>query len=397
MNRIGKSLGLYIKETDKVLFFLCLIASAFGVLMVHSAKLRTLENGQLFADDTIKMMIAIAIGIVMCFIISSFDYSVILKLWPVITIVCLALMFSLFKWGISPGGRSDSKCWLPLYGFNFQPSELLKIGFIITFTLHLDMVKDNINKFKNIILLGIHGAIPIGLVIITGDLGSALVFVAIFISMLFISGVYLRYFAGGLAIVLAAVPLLWIKFFSGFQKQRLLAVYYPKALASSVYKELIYQQQQSINAIGSGQFWGKGLFKGTYIQHGLVPVCESDMVFSVVGEELGFIGCIGLLLLLALIIVRIVAVGRKSKDNVGSLISYGIAMMIGSQAIINIGMCLKLLPCIGITLPFISSGGSSNLCVYIGIGIIMSIYRSNQELRPVNFRLSHIRTPFSET
>ena len=102
------------------------------------------------------------------------------------------------------------------------------------------------------------------------------------------------------------------------------------------------------------------------------------------------------MVLLALILLRIVSTGYKSKDNIGGSISYGIAMLIGAQAVINIGVCLKLLPCIGITLPFISAGGSSNLCIYIGIGVIMSIYRANRDIRPVNFRLSHIRTPFSE-
>jgi len=397
LNRLGNSFKIFAKETDKLLLFLCLLASAFGVLMVYSATLNKLVEGKSISRDTLIMIIAITLGLVLCFLISLIDYEIILRMWPIIAAACLLLMFSLFIWGKSPNGRSDAKSWLHIAGMYFQPSELLKIGFVLTFTVHLDTVKNKLNELKTILLLGIHGLIPIGLVILTGDLGSALVFASIFIGMLFISGVYLRYFAGGIALGLVALPMLWIKFFSEFQKQRFLAVYYPKALSTVIYKALIYQQQQSINAIGSGQLLGKGLFEGSYTQNGLIPVSESDMIFAVIGEELGFIGCIGLLLLLSMIILKIVRVGRKSKDNTGSLICYGIAVMIGSQAVINIGMCLKLLPCIGITLPFFSAGGSSNLCVYIGIGIIMSVYRVNQEVKPVNFRLSHIRTPFSET
>ena len=144
--------------------------------------------------------------------------------------------------------------------------------------------------------------------------------------------------------------------------------------------------------------WGDGLFKGTYTQTpGGVPVNESDMVFSVVGEELGFVGCIAMLALMAFIVIRIASVGKKSRNLTGSLLCYGTAFMIAAQTVINIGMCLKLLPSIGITLPFISAGGSSNLCIYFGIAIVMSVYRFNCDRQPVNFRLTNISTPFAET
>ena len=397
MKELVKNIRIFLKETDKFLLLLCLFASAAGVTMVHSATLNNIADGKAISRYTLTMIISISIGLILCFLISLLDYEVILRMWPIIAAACLLLMFSLFIWGVGPSNRPDAKSWLPLPGFNFQPSELVKIGFVLTFTVHIDNVREEINELKNILLLSLHGLIPIALVILTGDLGSALVFAVIFIGMLFISGLNIKYFIGGSAISVVALPILWIKFFSDFQKQRFLAVYYPKALSSAIYKALIYQQQQSINAIGSGEFWGKGLFKGSFTQSGLIPVDESDMIFSVVGEELGFIGCVCLLLILVLIILRIVLVGRKSKDNIGSIICYGIAFMIGAQSIINIGMCLKLLPCIGITLPFFSAGGSSNLCVYIGIGIIMSIYRANQDSSPIDFRLSHIRTPFYGT
>lgn len=396
MKSFVNALHSFIKNTDKVLLILCLVASGFGLVVVHSATLNSISETQIISRELLVMIVSISIGLVLCFVISLIEYEAIVKMWPIFASVCLLLMFSLFIWGVGPANRSDAKSWLNIFGVYFQPSELLKVGFILTFALHLDIVKNNINHFKNIALLGLHGAVPIVLVIATGDLGSALVFAAVFIGMLFVAGLNLRYFAGGLAFVLTALPMLWIKFFSGFQKDRFLAIYFPNLLSVSVYKALIYQQQQSVNAIGSGQLLGKGLFKGTFTQNNLIPVDESDMIFSVIGEELGFIGCTAVMVLLALIILRIVSTGYKSKDNIGSSISYGIAMLIGSQAIINIGVCLKLLPCIGITLPFISAGGSSNLCVYIGIGVVMSIYRASREIKPVNFRLSHIRTPFSE-
>ena len=219
-----------------------------------------------------------------------------------------------------------------------------------------------------------------------------------FVGMMFVAGVKLRYFAVALGLGISMMPLLWVKFLAPFHKRRILAIYYPDALSADVYRDVVYQQQRGLNAIGSGQFWGDGLFKGTYTQSTLgVPVNESDMVFTVVGEELGFIGCIALLAVLAFIVVRIVSVGKMSRNLTGSLLCFGTAFMIGAQVIINIGMCLMLLPSIGITLPFISAGGSSNLCIYFAIGIVMSVYRFNKSRAPVNFRLTHISTPFAET
>jgi rod shape determining protein RodA len=179
LNRLGNSFKIFAKETDKLLLFLCLLASAFGVLMVYSATLNKLVEGKSISRDTLIMIIAITLGLVLCFLISLIDYAIILRMWPIIAAACLLLMFSLFIWGKSPNGRSDAKSWLHIAGMYFQPSELLKIGFVLTFTVHLDTVKNKLNELKTILLLGIHGLIPIGLVILTGDLGSALVFASI--------------------------------------------------------------------------------------------------------------------------------------------------------------------------------------------------------------------------
>ncbi len=395
MKKFFNSFFSFIRTTDKLLLSLCLIASGFGIIMVHSATLSDIPDTQSISRDSIIMLVAISIGLIIGLVASSIGYETIMKLWPFYAALCLLLMISLFFFGVGPSNRPDARSWLNIAGVYFQPSELLKIGFMITFSLHLDSVKNRINEFKNIVLLCVHGAVPTMLVIATGDLGSALVFVAILFGMLYIAGVKIRYFAGGFAVLFAALPLLWIKFFSEFQKQRFLVIYFPNAVSESVYKTLIYQQQQSVNAIGSGQLSGSGLFKGVYTQGNLIPVDESDMIFSVIGEELGFIGSMAALLILTLIIIKIVHIGRKSNNMSGSYFCNSMALMIASQTIINVGMCLKLLPTIGIALPFFSAGGSSNLCIYLGIGIVLSVYRAGLETIPVNFRMSHIRTPFS--
>lgn len=393
-----------LRETDLLLYITCILTSAFGALMVYSATMNAAaKSGLTLSRDCLIMICASALGIILCAFISLVEYNAIISLWPIAGGVCLLLLLALFIWGDAPSDRPDAICWLPIiktetFTLKFQPSELAKIGFIITFTAHIDAVKDDINRVKNVLLLTLHAFVPMGIIVVTGDPGSAIIFGLMFVGMMFVAGVKLRYFAIAICAAVAAAPVIWVKFLSNLHRQRILAIYYPSALSESVYNKVIYQQQRCVNAIGSGKLLGDGLFKGTYTQSAAgVPVNESDMVFSVVGEELGFLGAIGLLAVFAFIIIRIVSVGRRSRNISGSLLCYGTALMIGSQVIINIGMCLMLLPCIGITLPFVSAGGSSNLCIYFAIGMVMSVYRFNCDRDPVNFRLTNINTPFAET
>lgn len=393
-----------LKETDFLLYIACILTSAFGALMVYSATMNeAASSGLTISRDCLIMICASVLGIILCIFISLVEYNAMISLWPIVGGVCLLLLLSLFIFGDAPTDRPDAKCWLPIittetFSLKFQPSELAKIGFIITFTAHIDAVKDDINRVKNVLLLTGHALIPIGIIVLTGDPGSAIIFGLMFVGMMFVAGVKLRYFIIAACGVVAAAPLLWVKALSNLHRQRILAIYYPSALSESVYNKVIYQQQRCVNAIGSGKLLGDGLFNGTYTQSAAgVPVNESDMVFSVVGEELGFIGAVGLLAVLAFIVIKIINVGRHSRNISGSLLCYGTAFMIGSQVIINIGMCLMLLPCIGITLPFVSAGGSSNLCIYFAIGMVMSVYRFNCDREPINFRLTSINTPFSET
>ena len=306
-------------------------------------------------------------------------------------------MLSLFVIGSSPEGRDDAISWIKLGSFYFQPSELLKIGFIITFSVHLENVGSEINKLKNVILLAIHAMIAVGLVVLTGDMGSALVFMFITIGMLFMAGLQLRYFLFGIGAVALLAPIAWFEVLSDFQKQRFMAIYAPKSLTEATYNEVIFQQERGMNAVSSGGVFGTGLFNGTYTQNGLVPESENDMIFTVVGEELGFIGCIVVLGLLLAIAIKILVVGKKAISVTGKLICSAVAVMIITQVVVNVGMVLKLLPVVGITLPFMSAGGSSNLCIYIAIGMVLSVYRSSQFREPVEFKYGKLFTPFSDT
>lgn len=387
----------FVNGTDKILLGLCMILSAIGTVMVYSATRVNLTENQVISRDAKTMFLAVVMGICVSLVISYFDYEAVARLWPIIAIICLGLMLSLFVIGSSPEGRDDAISWIKLGSFYFQPSELLKIGFIITFSVHLENVGSEINKLKNVILLAIHAMIAVGLVVLTGDMGSALVFMFITIGMLFMAGLQLRYFLFGIGAVALLAPIAWFEVLSDFQKQRFMAIYAPKSLTEATYNEVIFQQERGMNAVSSGGIFGTGLFNGTYTQNGLVPESENDMIFTVVGEELGFIGCIVVLGLLLAIAIKILVVGKKAISVTGKLICCAVAVMIITQVVVNVGMVLKLLPVVGITLPFMSAGGSSNLCIYIAIGMVLSVYRSSQFREPVEFKYGKLFTPFSDT
>lgn len=381
----------FIAETDKLLLLLITAASVFGVLMVHSATRWQLQDGQFMFRDATVMIIAAVAGIIISLIISAIDYELIMKLWPIIGVFCVGLMILTLAIGVAPEARPDAKSWLQFGSIYFQSSELVKIGYVITYSMHLELCRDTINKPLSIALLGIHALIPIGLVVLTGDMGSALVFVFMTIAMLYFAGLHFGFFACGGILAVAASPLIWMFVFDDYQRNRFLALFRPEDFADES-----YQQRVGLNALGSGGFFGQGLFKGTYTQGGLVPESENDFIFTAIGEETGFFGCIIALGLLFLIVYKMIQIGKNSRDFSSQLACYGIAAMIASQVVINVGMCLMVLPVIGITLPFFSAGGTSTLCLYIGIGLVFSIYRYNRSREAVNFRLSRIASPFSE-
>lgn len=391
MKKILSLTKRFIAETDKLTLLLITVASVFGVLMVYSTTRCGLEDGQTIPRDAIVMAIAVTAGLILTIIISAIDYELIMKMWPIIGAVCILLMGITLIFGAAPEARPDSKCWLKFGSIYFQTSELVKIGFIITFSMHLELVKDKINEPLSIILLGIHAMIPTGLVILTGDMGSALVFIFITMGMMFFAGLHWGFFAAGGILTIAASPLVWMFVFGEYQKARILTLFKPEEFPDEA-----YQQLKGLTALGSGGFFGQGLFKGGYTQAGAVPVAESDMIFTAIGEETGFLGCMISLGLLFYIAYRLIKTGKNARDFSAQLACYGMAVMIAAQVLINIGMCLMILPVIGITLPFFSAGGSSTLCLYIGLGLVFSIYRYNRSREAVNFRLSRISTPFSE-
>ena len=269
----------------------------------------------------------------------------------------------------------------------------MKIFFCLTFGKHLDTLRKKglIDNPLHVVLLGCHALVPMLLCELQGDTGAAVVFFAMFVVMSLAARVKLRYFAvlGGL--VLIAIPILWQFVMDEYQKARIVALFNLDNV--EVQANEGYQQYQGMISIGSGKFSGQGLFQGSRVASNSVPFQQSDYIFSVAGEELGFIGCSLILLLLFLLLVKILHVAHSSRDDLGKYICFGYFGIIALQSISNIGMCLALLPVMGVTLPFFSAGGSSAACMYFGIGLVQSVYmrRKESDGLPLRFTYSRVK------
>lgn len=366
---------------DFMTILTAITASAYGLSLVYSATYSTLEKGSIISSSLLSMLITVFGGIVIALALSYINYEVISKLWPIIAAGCVILMIITFFFGQAPSQRESARSWLNLGIFTLQTSEILKVGFIISFSYHLDLVKDKINRIKTIIPLVIHGMIPIALVVITGDAGSALIFLIMFIGMLFMTKINIGYFIAGFCALIVGFMVAWkTNIISGIQRQRIVALFYPEN-----YEDVMYQQTNGKIAIGSGGLFGQGFLKGQMTQSGAVPENRNDMILTVAGEELGFVGAMAVVLLLAVLILRVIFIGLKARDNVGYLMCMGVAVMLLAQVFVNVGMELSLLPCIGITLPLFSAGGSSSLSIYIAVGIVLSVYRFSKNQRNALF------------
>lgn len=371
MKKILAAIGDYIKSTDKLLLLFCMMASCMGLLLLAS------YNNAFYGTlrGMLVQTLATGAGLIAAVIISKIDYHFMAKMWKVHAPIALALVFLVFFIGTGREGADDI-AWIQLpFGMSFQPSELLKLSFILTFSYHLSLVRPQINSLRNVILLCIHGAIPAFLIHLQGDDGTALIFVFIFISMMFAAGLSWKYIAAAFGAVLAAAPVAWFFVLNNDQKLRILYLFNPDN--PDYIKNIGWQQYVGRISIGSGQLTGKGLFADEYRQ---IPEMHNDFIFAFLGEALGFLGCIAAILILTGVCVRLLRISRYSKDDLGSFICVGVFAMIAFQCILNIGMCLNILPVIGVTLPFFSNGGTSVLITYMAIGMALSVRVHNKPM-----------------
>ncbi len=366
MGRLFSKIADFFRESDKMFFFLCVAATFFGCMAVYSST-HYIGSSRPFIVQAGSMVL----GLIAAVIISAVDFEWFCKRWYFMAIVGLVPVILTFFIGFAPEG-TDDKAWLNLGITTFQPAELMKICFIITFAAHLAAVKSkNINKLKVLIPVCLHAGFCVALIHFQGDDGTALVFFIMALCMMWAAGVSFKYFLTLFGLVLVGSPIIYFVIMNDDQRSRIISVF---NIESDI-QGATYQQYRGRMALANGGFFGQGFLKGDLTQIGGVPEGQNDFIFVSIGEELGFIGCLLVLLLLGALCIRCLQIAKKCRKDNGKYIAIGFFGMMFAQILINVGMCIAIFPVIGVTLPFFSAGGTSLLCMYLGVGLVMSVYK----------------------
>lgn len=362
-----KSFKKFFTKSDLILWLLVISASVYSLLLINSMQ-RTSDYSYLTPQ-----ILALIIGYAAAVVLTVIDYDYIARLWWLLMGLSLILLLLVFFIGRNVSGTDDT-AWITLPGgLSFQPSELVKIFFIITFAKHLQLLRENemLHSLIGVVSLIIHMAVPVVMIHMQGDDGTVLIFLFLFLIMSFVGGVQLRYFLIMLLLLAAGLPIIWNYFLNDEHKSRFTAIFDIDGNAMENYG---WQQYQGKVSVASGGLSGTGLGNGPRVASGIVPEQENDFIFTVAGEELGYVGCLLLLVILLAICIKLMMDAMAARDYLGRMICIGVFSLIAVQSAVNIGMVLGLLPVIGITLPFFSSGGTSLMSVLIGIGLAQSVY-----------------------
>ncbi|MGN0666387.1 MAG: FtsW/RodA/SpoVE family cell cycle protein [Huintestinicola sp.] len=372
MNNLFGLILQYFRKLDKMLFVSVMGLSAFSVILLYSIVVNDAATISVGPSLYKNQALSIAAGAVIALILSAADYKKIIKLWVLyapLSIILVLLTFTSMGYEVEATG---DRAWLDLGFITIQPSELLKITFVTTFALHLSKVSDKINSIGNVLLLCLHAAIPLGLIIIQGDDGTACVFILIFAIMMFSANISWKYILPCVLAVPVVFYFLWNNYMEPYQKMRFLVLFDEELDPLGIG----YHQRMAKIAVGSGQVFGKGLFNGEYLA---LPEAANDFIFTYIGQTCGFIGCIAVVVVLTYICLKVIADSRIAKDDLGKYLCVGVYSMICVHCLLNLGMVFGMLPVIGVPLPFISQGGSSVLSFYIGIGLVMSTYSHSEK------------------
>lgn len=354
-----------LKDYKFNLVFLLIALTGIGVLVVGSA----LEAVQK------KQFIGMMLGIIVMVIISLLDYSYILRFYWIMYVISVILLLAVEFFGVSVNG---SKRWLNL-GFQFQPSEICKILLILFFARYFMIHKEELNTFRRLCVTAVLMLIPVGLIEIQPDLSTTITVAFVLCMLLYVSGLSYKLIGTVLAIVVpCAIVFLTIviqpdqTLLEDYQRDRIMAWLDPEEYQNSTG----YQQTNAIMAIGSGQLYGKGLNNNsiTSVKNGnFIAEPETDFIFAIVGEELGFVGSVIVIVLIGFIVFSCIMIGRRAKDLAGTLICVGMGSLVGFQSFVNIGVATGVLPNTGIPLPFISYGLTSLVSMFIGMGFVINV------------------------
>ncbi len=354
------------RQFDLVLFALAVVLTVFGILMIRSATLGAIDPDLINrVPDQIRFAI---LGFGLMFALAAFDYRLLGGIHHWLYLIMLVLLILVKQFGVEGDGGAQS--WLNI-GIRIQPSEIAKVLIIITLGMFLAQNYDKLDSVTTLSKSLIHVGIPTALIFVQPDLGMTIVFVVMWFIMVWASGLRLKHIATGtLIMTLAApiaVPLAWSQM-EDYQRSRITSF-----ICEECDRDAFYNIRQATISIGSGGLFGKGYAQGPQNTSRFLRVRHTDFIFSVVAEEFGFVGGMTVMTLIGVVIIRILRGARSAVDPFGSLICYGVAAFIFFQTVVSIGMNLRLMPVTGLTMPFLSSGGTSLLSTLAGIGLVESV------------------------
>ncbi len=366
MKRFRNLMWNIFHKGDMILLALCIIATVFGIVMISAVV------GEEGSSRNMTIQIGTLVGgVILYLFFTAFDIEILSGQRTLLFIFNFFFIGLLLVFGIE--GDSGNKSWLdlPFLPFNIQPAEVCKITYIILLAKTMSLNQTRITSLGTYLKLAFHALAITGFnLVLSRDLGVSLIYIFIFICITFLGGTKLRWlFASG---VLAAMvsPFLWEYGLADYQKDRIMATF-DKSIDPTGWG-VLWQTTMNEKTLRTGGLTGLGLFNGKYSDSSL-PARHTDSIFSAVGEQLGFLGCIFVLLILLAIVARVFYVAMKTEDYTNRLICIGIASMLLFQIMINVGVCLGLVPVIGLALPFISYGGSSILTSFMAMGIVSGI------------------------
>ena len=355
------------RRGDMILLLLCLITTAFGCLILSST---TAYMGQIRL--LIIQIVAALLGVFAFAIFSSIDADFFSEHRQALVVFNVLLLLLLIPFGTD--NETGNRSWLkiPLVPFDIQPAEICKITYILISASVMAAHQNRPSHISSVVHLGLHLVLLVGLnMVLSSDAGVSLIFVFIFIGMAFAGGISLFWFLLGAGALVAVAPFIWASM-DGYQRSRIEVLFNPEL--DPLGRDVRYHTENSLKSLTGGGWAGQGLYEGHRTQQGALFAQHTDFVFSSIGEELGFIGCMLTIILILLIIIRCIWVGNRSSDYMRKLICYGAASALMFQMIINVGMCIGVMPVIGLTLPFMSYGGSSLVTLYAMVGLVSGVY-----------------------
>lgn len=350
------------KKFDFILLITAILLSIYGLVIIYSATYN-MENIRFVRTQGISTLI----GLFAILILVFFDFQFLGKLYIPIYLLSVGLLVAVLVLGVGDD-QWGARSWLYIGGFGFQPAEFVKVGLIISLAKYMDKHKEDINSPFVLIKTLLMAFIPVVLILLQPDAGTAMVFIFFIAAMLFVAGVKWRYILMAFTIGILSLPVIWMRL-DQFQRERIFNFLDPERDTSNTG----FQALQGRIAIGSGKIFGRGFLEGTQTQFNYIPEKHTDFIFAVLVEEFGFLGGAFLILLYFILLSRIIRIARNSQDKFGSFMSIGLAAMFLFHIWENIGMTIGLMPITGIPLPFMSYGGTFQLINLVSIGIILSV------------------------